>query len=84
MFVNLAGLIDVPAEIARNQRERSQLQQLIAGKEKKLSNDNFLSRAPADVVQKERAALEELREKLATVEAHLAQLHRLSAAGRNG
>ena len=71
MFVDLAGLIDVPAEIARNEKERDRLQALIAGKEKKLANASFVDRAPAEVVAAERASLAEARERLAAVEAAL-------------
>jgi len=74
VFVDLAGHIDVKAEITRNQRESEQLQGQIAAKEKKLANEDFVRRAPAEVVAKERASLAELRERLAAVLAALARL----------
>ncbi|MFO0915829.1 MAG: valine--tRNA ligase [Pirellulales bacterium] len=76
VFIDLTGLIDIPAEIARNQKQAEKLQQLIRGKEGKLSNESFVSRAPADVVAKEREGLEDLRQQLRTVEAALAALSR--------
>lgn len=76
VFVDLAGLIDVPAEIAKNQKERERVLGFISGKEKKLANESFVSRAPAEVVAQERQSLEELRARLASIEATLAELKR--------
>ncbi len=60
IFVDLAGLIDAEAEIASKTQERDKLSSLIANKKKKLANENFVSRAPAAVVEKERESLREL------------------------
>ncbi|MHB1036519.1 MAG: class I tRNA ligase family protein [Pirellulales bacterium] len=76
VFVDLAGLIDVEAEMARNQKEYAKLLGLIAAKEKKLTNGSFLERAPAEVVQKERGSLREMQERLASIEASLAELRK--------
>ena len=74
VFVDLKDLIDVDAEIERNQKLRERLANQIAGKEKKLSNQQFVDRAPADVVQRERDGLQQLQDELAGVEAALARL----------
>ncbi len=76
LFVDLEGLIDLGAEIARLEKERGRLQGLIAGKEKKLSNADFVARAPADVVEKERAALAEVQTQLASIERSLTEFRR--------
>lgn len=76
VFVDLAGLIDVAAEIERLEKEESQTRGRIQGKKKKLENANFVDRAPADVVQKERDALTQLEEHLAAVLKSLAELRR--------
>jgi len=76
LFLPLAGVIDVERERARLSDEITRLDQLLAGTRKKLENESFVARAPAEVVQKERdrtVQLEEqgskLREKLAGLEA---------------
>jgi valyl-tRNA synthetase len=76
LFLPLAGVIDVERERARLTDEITRLDQLLAGTRKKLENESFVQRAPAEVVQKERdrtVQLEEqgskLREKLAGLEA---------------
>ncbi len=74
VFVDLADHIDVGAENARLEKEKQQLTGQIASKEKQLANENFVSRAPAEVVAKERAALAELKDRLAAAIADLAKL----------
>ena len=71
VFVDLAELIDVEAEIAKQQKELEKLDSLIESKKKKLANANFTSRAPEAVVQKERQGLKELEDqRTATAEVH--------------
>lgn len=72
IFVDLAGLIDMDAELAKKRKEKDNLTKLIAGKRGKLSNENFVSRAPADVVQKERDDLADLQKQLDAIELFLA------------
>ena len=74
VFVDLRGLIDVEAEKARLEKDSDKLTKFIAGKEKKLSNANFVERAPAEVVEKERAALADLQQQLAKTKAALNSL----------
>ncbi|HTM54101.1 MAG TPA: valine--tRNA ligase [Pirellulales bacterium] len=72
VFVDLAGHIDLEAEVARKKKELERLASAIAGKQRQLANENFVSRAPAAVIEKERAALAELEQLRATTEAALA------------
>jgi len=76
VYVDLADLIDVEAEIARKREELSKLESRIASQSKKLANESFLQRAPAAVVQKERDALQALEDQSAAVRASLDQLLR--------
>ncbi len=79
VYVDLAELIDLEAEIARKQAELDKLAGFITAKEKKLANENFVSRAPEAVVAKEQASLEELKDQHATTSAVLVQYISLSA-----
>jgi valyl-tRNA synthetase len=76
VYVDLADLIDVPAEIARKEQEVEKLTGFIAAKEKKLANANFVDRAPADVVQKERDSLKDLQDQLAAAKEVLERLRK--------
>jgi valyl-tRNA synthetase len=74
VFVDLAGVIDVEAEITKVEREREKLIGFISAKEKKLANTGFVERAPADVVSAERASLADLRQRLESLDRSLDQL----------
>lgn len=76
--VNLEGLIDVTAELEKNRKQREKLCGFIQGKEKKLGNESFVSRAPANVVAAERASLEELKQQLAAIEEAIARLEKIA------
>ena len=78
IFVDLAGLIDVEAEMARLKKELERVHKQISGKEQKLSNANFVDRAPADIVDRERSSLLQLQQQAMSLEAALAAL------GKNG
>jgi valyl-tRNA synthetase len=52
--VELAGLIDVDAELARIDKELAKAEGDLRGVEGKLGNANFVDRAPAEVVQQQR------------------------------
>jgi valyl-tRNA synthetase len=70
----LAGLLDIGAERARLGRELARLDVEIDGRTRKLGNESFLLRAPADVVERERAAQKELLDKKKRIESTLASL----------
>ncbi len=74
IFVDLAGLIDVAAEMQRITKELEKLQAGIKSKESKLNNAGFVSRAPADVVAQEKAQLDELKGRAASLEGLLNDL----------
>lgn len=57
IFIPLAGLIDQTAELKRLNKEMEKLEKEITGCEQKLANPAFTDRAPADVVNAEKARL---------------------------
>jgi valyl-tRNA synthetase len=78
VYVDLKDFIDVSAEIERNQRLRDKMVAQIEGKEKKLTNENFVARAPEEVVQRERDGLVQLREEVVAIDKVLEELKDLS------
>jgi valyl-tRNA synthetase len=74
VFVDLGKFIDVEAEIARNEKLLENLIKQITAKQGKLTNESFVSRAPADVVEKERASLVDLTTQRDSAEAALKSL----------
>jgi len=61
IILPLAGLIDQEAEAAKLKKALADLDRQLPGLEGKLSNESFLARAPAEVVEQTRAKLAELR-----------------------
>ena len=74
IFLPMADIIDFEKEKARLAAEQKKLEDEIARIEKKLSNQGFVSKAPAAVVEGEKAKMEKYRENLAGVLAALAKL----------
>jgi valyl-tRNA synthetase len=74
LFVDLADLIDVGAEITRLTRENEKTAGFIAAKQAKLADAKFAAKAPPAVVAKEREQLADLEAKLAKGMAALAEL----------
>jgi valyl-tRNA synthetase len=78
VFVPLAGLLDLDEERARLQKEFSRLQTDVAGLRRKLDNPSFVARAPAEVVEKDRARVAELEQRSSKV---LENLNRIEPEG---
>jgi len=61
VYVPLEGLIDVDKEIARLQKDLNNIEAEITKADSKLSNDNFLAKAPPEVIAKEQERQAEAR-----------------------
>ena len=79
LFVPLEGLVDVAVEIKKLSREEEKVLKELSRVEKRLTNENFLKKAPQEVVAKERARAEELRERLTRIRENIARLKELEA-----
>jgi valyl-tRNA synthetase len=66
--------VDFDAERERLRGAIKKLQDDMSGLERKLGNADFVAKAPEDVVEKQRARLDESREKIAGLEEHLKSL----------
>ena len=74
VLIPLAGLIDKDAEIARLNKEIEKLDKLLKAVEGKLSNKNFVDRAPEVVVLKEKEKAEEMRGSVNNLQEQLARI----------
>ncbi|MGC8813337.1 valine--tRNA ligase [Dictyoglomus sp.] len=63
-YVNLEGLIDISKEREKVKKELEELYLLIDKVEKRLSNKDFIEKAPPEVVEKEKEKLESLKKKV--------------------
>ena len=70
----LGDLIDLDAERARLQKQIDDKQKMLERAEAKLANENFITRAPDEVVQRERDRAREARAAIDALEKRAAEL----------
>ncbi|RXZ84544.1 valine--tRNA ligase [Paenibacillaceae bacterium] len=74
LFLPLAGLIDIEQEIERLEKELQHLNGEVGRIEKKLSNEGFIAKAPAKVIEEERAKMSDYADKREKVVNRIAEL----------
>lgn len=74
IYMPLAELVDFAKEIERLEKEKTKLEKEVDRVVKKLANQGFVAKAPAHVIEEERAKEEKYKAMLAQVEERLAQL----------
>jgi len=79
VFIPLKGHVDFDAERKRIGKTLTKLEAEITGLTKKLANEKFISRAPAEVVEKEKAKLAETSIEKIKIEESLSRLKDLEA-----
>jgi valyl-tRNA synthetase len=71
LYIPLGGLIDLDVEIARLQKRADEINGHLLGISNKLSNKQFMSKAPKKVVVREKEKQEDMTEELAKVNENL-------------
>ena len=74
VLIPLVGVLDPEVERARLSKRMAQIEGQVAQVSTKLTNEGFASKAPEDVVQKQRTRLAELQEESATLATQLDEL----------
>ena len=74
IYLPLEGLLNIDEEIARLKKDQAKVHDSLGFLAKKLQSEDFLKRAPADVVEKERAKYQELIQKDERLEASMQRL----------
>ncbi|MCB9481478.1 MAG: valine--tRNA ligase [Desulfobacteraceae bacterium] len=77
IFVPLEGVIDVDKEISRIEKEIAKVDKELIMLGKKLSNDNFLDKAPENVVKKTKNQHDEFSKKLDDLNVHLEKVREM-------
>ncbi|MDD4907467.1 MAG: valine--tRNA ligase [Candidatus Omnitrophica bacterium] len=65
VFIPLEGVVDLDKERARIKAQIQGMENELKGKEVRLKNKEFVSKAPAEVVEKERSRVDEIKEQIA-------------------
>ena len=71
IYVPLEGVIDFDVELSRLNKEITDICKELERVDKKLSNENFLNKAPGEVVEKEKNKKDEMEEKKRILENRL-------------
>jgi len=74
VYLPLAGMVDLEAELRRLEKEIITTQAELQHSERLLNNANFIERAPAEVVARERGKAERLRETLQQLQRRTSEL----------
>lgn len=74
LFINLKNLIDFEKEIKRLRKEKEKLEKKLVYIENKLKDNNFLEKAPAEVIEKEKIIFKELSNRLEKIKNYLEEL----------
>ena len=74
IIVPLLGLLDIEAESKKILDQIAKLEQGLANTNAKLSNETFVSKAPAAVIEREKANLADYQQKIEKLQANLALL----------
>ena len=77
IFVSLEGIIDFAKEASRLEKEINKLAKELSAVSNKLSNKNFLNKAPADVVEKVKEKNMALLEKQQKLQANLEKIKKI-------
>ena len=76
IYMPFAELVDIAKEIERLTKEKEKMIKEVERVEKKLSNAGFVSKAPANVIEEEKAKGEKYKAVLAQIEERLAQMNK--------
>ena len=71
IFIHLEGLIDLKVEAAKQLKEKQKLEKYVQSIQGKLTNENFVKNAPVEMVEGEKAKLQETKDKIASIENNL-------------
>lgn len=74
VFLSLANIVDIEAERRRIEKELERISTQLEDIDKKLNNPNFLERAPAEIVEREKEKQRSFSEMLAKLRLHLEEL----------
>ncbi len=74
VVIPLEGLIDFAAEISRIEKLIEKSSKELGSTEGRLRNDNFVKNAPPEVIEKDKARIEELKSQISTLSAQVKRL----------
>ena len=80
-YIDISGSIDIAKEIERQEKLLKDVEKSLGISERKLSNENFIKKAPKEVVDKERERYEELKQRETKIKSIIKNLKELLNLG---
>ena len=74
LYIPLEGLVDLDKERLQLNKRKLKIESLLNDIDKKLSNQNFVTRAPKDIVENEKSKLTDLKDELEKIKSNLKML----------
>ena len=74
LYIPLGGLVDLDKERAQLNKRKTKIELLLSDIKNKLSNENFVSRAPEDIVKREQDKMIDLKDELEKIDSNLNML----------
>ena len=74
LYIPLGGLVDLDKERSQLNKRKTKIELLLSVIKKKLSNENFVSRAPEDIVKREQDKMIDLKDELEKIDSNLNML----------
>ena len=74
LYIPLGGLVDLDKERLQLNKRKTKIELLLSDIKKKLSNENFVSRAPEDIVKREQDKMIDLKDELEKIDSNLNML----------
>ena len=74
LYIPLGGLVDLDKERSQLNKRKTKIELLLSDIKKKLSNENFVSRAPEDIVKREQDKMIDLKDELEKIDSNLNML----------
>ncbi|MCE5312126.1 MAG: valine--tRNA ligase [Nitrospiraceae bacterium] len=79
IYLPVEGLLDIKSEISRLMKEKAKINESIEFLAKKLSNKKFVNSAPKEIIEKDSARFEELKEKAGKVDENISLLENIGS-----
>ena len=74
LYIPLGGLVDLDKERSQLNKRKTKIELLLSDIKKKLSNENFVSRAPENIVKREQDKMIDLKDELEKIDSNLNML----------
>ena len=74
VYISLKGLIDVPSEVKRLEKQMADKRKQLQGTQAKLQNASFVKNAPPEIVEQQREQIADLQKQIETIETNMRDL----------